>query len=149
MCALRNTPTPRSRSVQQLPERRNSGRHLSTIDTSSTSWHYFAVQRSDPLGKENSVRINQVVFVASLTLGLLSCDADNKPTYDQLKQRNEELEGEVQDMHEKIRQAKSDLDDLKSQISALEDAPCHEDDASDLENKADDVDQALDDAENP
>jgi septal ring factor EnvC (AmiA/AmiB activator) len=99
--------------------------------------------------KENSVRVKIGVFVAFLTLGLLSCDSDKNPTYDQLKQQNAELEAEVQGMHEKIQQAKSDLDDLKTEISTLENTSCHEDDAMELQDKADDVDQALDDADNP
>jgi predicted nucleic acid-binding Zn-ribbon protein len=84
-----------------------------------------------------------VFLVAGLFAG---CDSDN-PSYDQLKERNDELQAQLADTHQRIEQAKSDLDDLRSGIRDLEASPCIADNASDLDNRADVIESSLNEAD--
>ncbi len=87
------------------------------------------------------------ITVIAAILVLTACDTDRRPSYEELKSENDQLQAQLADTHEKIEQAKSELDDLRSEIRNVEDEPCHEDSAGDLGTKADNVDSTLDEAE--
>lgn len=84
-----------------------------------------------------------IALVASM-----ACNDEQRPSYQELKTRNEELESQLASVNEKIHDAQSELQDLKLKIDDVESDPCHEDSASDLSGQADSVDSDLDDAEN-
>jgi PBP1b-binding outer membrane lipoprotein LpoB len=89
------------------------------------------------------------ITTAIIALGffLTGCDTERRPSYDELKSQNEELESQLAGTHEKIQQAKLDLDALRQEINNLEGDSCHEDSASDLDSNADNVESTLDEAE--
>ena len=88
--------------------------------------------------------------LALLILALIAgfaCDTAKKPSYEELQAENEQLKSQLDEVNEKVQQAKSDLAELRGQIEDLELISCHEDAASDMEQKADDVQQSLDEAD--
>ena len=80
-------------------------------------------------------------------LVLPACDTEHRPSYEELKAENDDLQGQLANIREKIEEAKSELDALKDEIRNVEDEPCHEDSTGDLGSKADDIDSTLDQAE--
>lgn len=88
-----------------------------------------------------------IAIMASSMMFSLGCETSRRPSYDELKSENEQLESQLTATREKIGEAKSNLDELKQQINTVEDEPCHEDSASDLGTKADDVESTLDEAD--
>jgi archaellum component FlaC len=78
-----------------------------------------------------------ISLATTLVIGV-ACDNNKKPSYEELKTENEELRAQLNEVNEKIQQAKSDLDDLRHHIEDVELVECHEGAASDMDQKADD-----------
>ena len=67
------------------------------------------------------------IAIIALASFLIGCDTSRHPSYDELKSQNEELESQLAGTHEKIQEAKSNLDSLRLEITQLEGESCHED----------------------
>ena len=59
-----------------------------------------------------------ITFIAAI-LVLTACDTDRRPSYEELKSENDQLQTRLADTHEKIEQAKSDSTTSEARFATL------------------------------
>ena len=87
----------------------------------------------------------KVWCLALCILGFLTfAGCDSRPSYDDLKAENEQLQSDLAAANNKIETAKENIQEVRDAVSNLEYESCHEDEASDLGSKLDDAEDVLD-----
>lgn len=78
------------------------------------------------------------VLILGLCLLLSGCERQ-RPTYEELKQENAELEGKLAAAHADAEEAQSELSSLEAEIQSCEGEDCNGISVSDLESKLSEI----------